>query len=53
MKGTKRLAKASHAVPGKVTLKPAHALKPGSYTVKVKVTAGGKTASTKKTVKIA
>ena len=51
-KGTKRLAKASHTVPGKVTLKPSSALKPGRYTVKVKVTAGGKTATAKKTVKV-
>lgn len=51
-KGTKRLAKASHTVPGKVTLKPSKTLKPGRYTVKVKVTAGGKTATVKKTVKV-
>ena len=50
--GKKRLAKASHTVPGKIVLKPAHALKPGRYTVKVKVTAGGMTASAKKTVKV-
>jgi hypothetical protein len=53
MKGTTRLAKASHAAPGKVTLKPSRALKRGSYAVKVKVTAGGKSATAKKTIKIA
>jgi plastocyanin len=51
-KGTKRLAKASHAVPGKITLRPSRPLKPGSYVVKVRVTAGGKTASARKTVRV-
>jgi hypothetical protein len=52
LKGSKVLAKASHAVPAKITLKPSAALKPGSYTVKVRVTAGGKSATVKKTVKV-
>lgn len=52
LKGSKRLAKSSHTVPGKITLKPSRALKPGRYTVTVAVTAGGKHATVKKTVKI-
>lgn len=52
-KGTKRLAKASRTVPGKIVLRPSRSLKPGSYTVKVRVTAGGRTASAKKTVRVA
>lgn len=52
LKGSKRLAKASHAVPAKISLRPSRALKPGSYTVRVKVSAGGKTASAKRTVRV-
>jgi plastocyanin len=52
LKGSKRLAKASHAVPGTIALKPSRTLKPGRYTAKVKVTAGGQTASAKKTVRV-
>jgi uncharacterized protein (DUF2141 family) len=51
-KRSKRIAKAAHTVPGKIVLKSSAALKAGSYTVTVKVTAGGKTATAKKTVKV-
>lgn len=51
-KGTKRLAKASHTVPGTIVLKPSRSLKPGRYTVKVRITAAGTAASAEKTVRV-
>jgi hypothetical protein len=50
--GTQRVAEARGTVPGKLVLRPARPLKPGRYTLRLRVTSGRKTTTATRTVTV-
>lgn len=50
--GKHRVAKAAGRVPGRLVLRPAKPLKPGRYVLKLRVTAGGKTSTSSRPIRV-
>jgi hypothetical protein len=50
--GSRRVAHAAGAVPGRLRLAPAHPLEPGAYVVRIKVNAGGSSVSSTRVLRI-